>query len=418
MDFLNIKHTNIKDEIEKELPRALVQLGILLDKEGKGKEYTGWIDDPFNFPDEELVRLMDTVAHIKEEADVLVVVGIGGSSLGACAVISALKKDFEESKFKVIFAGDNLSTREIRQMLDYLKDKDFFVNVVSKSGTTMETSICFRIFKDLLVEKYGRDWGQRVIATTGDNQGSLNTMARENGIKTFYIPEDIGGRYSAFTPVVLLPMFFAGFKGERFIQGGIRARDDFTQRNLTNPAIIYAAARYVLYSQGKDIELLVNTEPKMEQFSQWWRQLFGESEGKEGQGIFPATALYPRDLHSLGQLVQDGKKNIFETLIITDEEEEDIVIQASESDRGLEYIEGHRLSFINRMTIKGAVIAHSQGGVPVIIINIEKIDEYWLGYLMYFFMVACSVSGYLREINPFDQPGVEEYKANVRRLLR
>ncbi|MFD2215838.1 glucose-6-phosphate isomerase [Metabacillus endolithicus] len=394
---------------------------------GAGSDYLGWVDLPKNYDKEEFARIQKSAEKIKNDSEVLLVIGIGGSYLGARAAIEMLNHSFYNSLSKeqrqapqVIFVGNNISSTYMKDLHDLLEGKDFSINVISKSGTTTEPALAFRIFRKLLEEKYGKSEAkQRIYATTDKARGALKTLATEEGYESFIIPDDVGGRYSILTAVGLLPIAVTGVDIEAMMKGAQAASEDFGKSELEeNPAYQYAAVRNVLYNKGKTIEMLINYEPGLQYFAEWWKQLFGESEGKDQKGIYPSSANFSTDLHSLGQYVQEGRRDIFETVINVETPRHELAIEAEESDLdGLNYLAGKSVDFVNKKAFQGTMLAHTDGGVPNLVVNIPKMDEYTLGYLVYFFEKACAMSGYLLGVNPFDQPGVEAYKVNMFALL-
>ncbi|MCM3115134.1 glucose-6-phosphate isomerase [Neobacillus sp. MER 74] len=399
----------------------------LHEQTGAGNDFLGWIDLPTNYDKEEFSRIQKSAEKIKADSDILLVIGIGGSYLGARAAIEMLQHSFynvlpkdKRNTPQVIFVGNNISSTYMRDLMDLLDGKDFSINVISKSGTTTEPAIAFRIFRKLLEEKYGQDEARkRIYATTDKARGALKTLATEEGYETFVIADDIGGRYSVLTAVGLLPIAVSGANIEKIMEGAAEAQTAFGQSELeNNPAYQYAAVRNVLYNKGKTIEMLINYEPGLQYFSEWWKQLFGESEGKDQKGIYPSSANFSTDLHSLGQYVQEGRRDLFETIIKVETPRHELKIEAEENDLdGLNYLAGQTVDFVNNKAFQGTMLAHTDGGVPNLIVNIPAMDEYTLGYLVYFFEKACAMSGYLLGVNPFDQPGVEAYKVNMFALL-
>ncbi|MCK9536475.1 MAG: glucose-6-phosphate isomerase [Bacilli bacterium] len=411
-----ISKTEIKN-IEQEVNEAAK---TLLSKTGLGNDYLGWIDYPINIEDNEIDRIVNTKDKILKNSDVLVVVGIGGSYLGAQAVLSMLSDYFpQKQNIKIIFAGNTLSATYTAELLKYLEDKDFSLNVISKSGTTTEPAIAFRLLRQLLQKKYGGNHNNRIYCTTTIGKGVLYDLAMKNDYQIFSIPENIGGRYSVFTPVGLLPLAVSGVDIRALIKGAAQAALKYKSTLYPeNEALLYAAIRNLLYRKGKLIELLVTYEPKMHFFGEWYKQLYGESEGKDYKGIFPASALYTTDLHSLGQYVQEGRRHLFETVVYVLKPDIDLVIPTENNDfDGLNYLAQKTLEEVNKQALKGTVLAHVSGDVPNIIINISRLTPYSIGQLLYFFMFTCGVSGYLLEINPFNQEGVEAYKQNMFALL-
>ncbi|MGG4409750.1 glucose-6-phosphate isomerase [Niallia taxi] len=399
----------------------------LHEKTGAGSDFLGWIDLPVDYDKEEFSRILKSSQKIQNDSEVLLVIGIGGSYLGARAAIEMLNHSFHNALSKdkrktpqIIFIGKDISSTYMSDVIDFLGDKDFSINVISKSGTTTEPAIAFRIFRKLLEEKYGAEEAKsRIYATTDKARGALKTLATEEGFKTFVIPDDVGGRYSVLTAVGLLPIAVSGADIEKMMKGAAAAREDFSSSELSeNAAYQYAAVRNVLYNKGKTIEMLINYEPGLQYFSEWWKQLFGESEGKDQKGIYPSSANFSTDLHSLGQYVQEGRRDIFETVVKVDKPRHELTIEAAENDLdGLNYLAGKTVDFVNNKAFEGTLLAHTDGGVPNLIVTIPEMDEYTFGYLVYFFEKACAISGYLLGVNPFDQPGVEAYKVNMFALL-
>lgn len=394
---------------------------------GAGSDFLGWLDLPENYDKEELARIQKAAETIKNDSDVLVVIGIGGSYLGARAAIEMLQHSFsallsneERSCPYVLFAGNNISSTYLCELLDVLKGKDVSVNVISKSGTTTEPAIAFRVLRKWLEEKYGAEESRkRIYATTDKEKGALRTLAEQEGYETFIIPDDVGGRYSVLTAVGLLPIAAAGLDVEAIMDGAKDARKALSSDDLSqNPAYQYAVARNSLYDKGKSVELLVNYEPSLHYFGEWWKQLFGESEGKDNKGLFPAAADFSTDLHSLGQYVQEGRRQMFETVLHVEKPRKEIVMEEAESNLdNLNYLAGKTMGNVNDKAFQGTLLAHTDGDVPNFIIRLPEISEYDFGYLVYFFEKACAMSGYLLGVNPFDQPGVEAYKKNMFALL-
>jgi len=397
------------------------------EKTGAGNDYLGWVDLPNEYDQEEFSRIQKAANKIKSDSDVLLVIGIGGSYLGARAAIEMLQNSFfnitskEERKApQVFFVGNNISSTYMHDLIELLKEKDFSINVISKSGTTTEPAIAFRIFRKLLEDKYGADEAKaRIYATTDKARGALKTVADEKGYETFVIPDDVGGRYSVLTAVGLLPIAAAGLDIEQMMKGAQSALNEFNSSELEdNQAYQYAVVRNVLYSKGKTIEMLVNYEPSLQYFGEWWKQLFGESEGKDQKGIFPSSANFSTDLHSLGQYIQEGRRDLFETVINVESPRHELTIELEDNDSdGLNYLAGKSVDFVNKKAFEGTILAHADGGVPSLVVNLPKLDEYTFGYTVYFFELACAMSGYLLGVNPFDQPGVEAYKKNMFALL-
>ena len=387
----------------------------------KGADYLGWVDWPSSIPPSYLNDLQATVQEIREKSNVLVIVGIGGSYLGARAIIEALQKNFQPyQKLEVIFAGHFVSGTYLKNLMGYLDSKEVTINVISKSGTTTEPAIAFRFLKQYMEKRYGEDAASRIIVTTDEEHGALRSLAIEKGYKRLSIPKDIGGRYSVFTAVGLIPIAAAGYNIEELLIGAKIAQQEFSQLDSEhNAAIQYAIVRKHLYDAGYPVEILASFDDQLKYIQEWWKQLFAESEGKDGKGIFPTSAIYTTDLHSLGQYIQEGKRMIFETFLLVEKVQEDLaVFESLENGDELNYVSGLSLHELNHVCYKGTSNAHLNGGVPQLAITIDQLDERNLGYLFYFFMVACAYSAYLLDINPFDQPGVEEYKTNIFTLLK
>ena len=416
-----------KEEVDALQPYVDVAHEMLHNKTGLGNDFLGWIDLPNNYDKEEFARIKKAAEKIQSDSDVLIVIGIGGSYLGARAAIECLGHSFrnnlnkEERKTpEIYYAGNNISSTYLMDLLDIIKDKDVSLNVISKSGTTTEPAIAFRVLKEFLENKYGKEEAaKRIYATTDASKGALKQVSDEEGYETFVIPDDVGGRFSVLTPVGLLPIATAGLDIDAMMQGANDARENYSTANLAeNDCYQYAAVRNVLHRKGKDIELLVNYEPSLHFVSEWWKQLYGESEGKDQKGIFPAAVDFSTDLHSMGQYVQDGKRILFETVLNVEKPRRAIELKSAENDLdGLNYLSGKTLDFVNEKAFQGTLLAHTDGQVPNLLINIPTLDEYNFGYLVYFFEKACGISGYLLGVNPFDQPGVEAYKKNMFALL-
>ncbi|MGG1635140.1 glucose-6-phosphate isomerase [Paenibacillus sp. FSL A5-0031] len=394
---------------------------------GTGSDYLGWIDLPTNYDKEEFARIQKAAEKIKSDSEVLIVIGIGGSYLGARAAIEALSHSFynilpkEQRKTpQVLFAGNNISSTYVTHLLQLVEGRDWSINVISKSGTTTEPAIAFRVFRAALEKQYGKEEARkRIYATTDSEKGALKKLSSEEGYESFIIPDDVGGRYSVLTAVGLLPIAAAGINIESIMQGAADASKEYSNPNLAeNEAYQYAAARNALYRKGKVTEILVNYEPSLHFVSEWWKQLFGESEGKDFKGIFPAAVDFSTDLHSMGQFIQEGNRNIFETVIQVQEVSEHIAIEHDAADLdGLNFLTGKTMDFVNKKAFEGTLLAHTDGQVPNFIVNIKDMTPYTFGYLVYFFEKACGISGYLMGVNPFDQPGVEAYKKNMFALL-
>ncbi|MCW6679781.1 glucose-6-phosphate isomerase [Aerococcaceae bacterium NML130460] len=398
----------------------------LRQKTGAGNDFTGWVDWPQTYDKAEFAAIKKAAEQIKADSDVLVVIGIGGSYLGARAAIDFLSDSFYNLKAgrkgmpQVLFAGNSISSTYLHDLLDLIGDRDFSINVISKSGTTTEPAIAFRVLKEKLVAKYGQEEAvKRIYATTDQARGALKQEADAQGYQTFVIPDDIGGRFTVLTAVGLLPIAVAGGDIDALMQGAQDAMQVYASAELTdNEAYQYAVIRNVLYRKGKVTELLINYEPALAFFNEWWKQLFGESEGKDFKGIYPSSANFSTDLHSLGQYIQEGCRNLFETVIKVDKPRHDIEIPTLAEDLdGLGYLEGQTVDFVNTKAFQGTLLAHTDGQVPNLVVNIPTMDAYTLGHLVYFFEIAVAISGYLNGVNPFDQPGVEAYKKNMFALL-
>ena len=392
------------------------------------KDFVGWLELPTNYDKNEFKRIKKSAKKIAKESDILLVIGIGGSYLGARAVIESLTSTFynllpdKQRKYpQILYVGNNLSPNYINELIEYIGNKDFSVNVISKSGTTTEPAIAFRIFREILENKYGIDEARsRIYATTDKEKGALKTLAENEGYEQFVVPDNIGGRYSVLTAVGLLPIAVAGIDIDKLMEGAKTAQDRFDDPDIKyNECYQYAVARNILYGkQEKTTEILVNYEPKMHYFTEWWKQLYGESEGKDHTGIFPAGVDFTTDLHSMGQYIQDGRRDIFETVIKIKTPQSDITINPDDDNLdGLNYLAGKTLDFVNKKAMEGTIQAHVTGEVPNILIEMNKLDEKNLGELLYFFEKACAVSGMILGVNPFNQPGVEEYKKNMFKLL-
>ena len=392
------------------------------------EDFVGWLELPTNYDKKEFDRIKKAAKKIKKESDILVVIGIGGSYLGARAVIESLTSSFynmlpnKQRKYpQILYAGNNLSPNYINELIEYIGNKDFSVNVISKSGTTTEPAIAFRIFREMLENKYGIDEARsRIYVTTDKERGALKTLADNEGYETFVIPDNVGGRFSVLTAVGLLPIATSGIDIDKLMQGARNAQERYDDPNIKyNECYQYAIARNILYKLYKNTEILVNYEPKMHYFTEWWKQLYGESEGKDQKGIFPAGVDFTTDLHSMGQYIQDGTRNLFETVIRIEESKLNLTITADDDNLdGLNYLAGKDLDFVNKKAMEGTIEAHVSGDVPNILIKLDKLDEENIGELIYFFEKACAVSGMILGVNPFNQPGVEQYKKNMFKLLK
>ncbi len=400
---------------------------MLHNKSGAGNDFLGWVDLPLNYDKDEFKRIKAAAEKIKSDSDVLIVIGIGGSYLGARAAIEMLSNTFYNNLPKdkrktpeIYFVGNNISSTYIADLLDLIEGKEVSVNVISKSGTTTEPAIAFRIFKEYMENKYGKEEAQkRIYATTDKARGALKKLATEEKYESFVIPDDVGGRFSVLTAVGLLPIAVSGVDIDKIMEGAADAYKACSNPNLKeNDCYKYAAARNALYRKNKTTEIMVNYEPALHFFTEWWKQLYGESEGKDQKGIFPAGVDFSTDLHSMGQYIQDGLRNIFETVLSVGKAKRTIVVKEDKDNvDGLNFLAGKEIDFVNKKAFEGTLLAHTDGGVPNLIINIPQLNEYYFGYMVYFFEKACGISGYLLGVNPFDQPGVEAYKKNMFALL-
>ncbi|WP_314010376.1 glucose-6-phosphate isomerase [Pseudostreptobacillus hongkongensis] len=409
--------------------RPFVELAdkILMEGKGAGNDFLGWVDLPKNYDKVEFEKIKKAASKIQNDSEVLIVIGIGGSYLGAKAAIEFLSNTFYNNQPKssrkgpeIYFAGTNMSPVYLQHLLDLVGDRDFSINVISKSGTTTEPAIAFRLFKKKLEDKYGKaEAARRIYATTDKSKGALKKLSDTEGYETFVVPDNVGGRFSVLTAVGLLPIAAAGISIDNLMEGAKDAMEDFSNKSYyENEAMIYAATRNILYNKGKNIEILTNYEPRLHYIAEWWKQLFAESEGKDGKGIYPTSADFSTDLHSIGQSIQEARRTMFETVLLIDKPEVDIVIEKEEVDLdGLNYLAGKSIDYVNKQASKGVVLAHVDGSVPNVIINLPEATPYHLGYLFYFFEKAVAISGYMLGINPFDQPGVEAYKKNMFALL-
>ena len=416
-----------EDELKQIKPYVELANEVLTSKTGAGNDFLGWVDLPETYDKDEFARIKKAAEKIKNDSEVLIVIGIGGSYLGAKAAIEFLSHSFYNNLPKdkrktpeIYFAGTNMSGVYLQHLIDVVGDRDFSVNVISKSGTTTEPAIAFRVFKKMLEEKYGKEEAaKRIYATTDKAKGALKTLATAEGYETFVVPDNVGGRFSVLTAVGLLPIAAAGIDIDDLMAGAKDAMNDFANKNMDeNQALQYAAVRNILHRKGKDLELMVNYEPRVHYLAEWWKQLFGESEGKEGKGLYPTSADFSADLHSLGQYIQQGQRLFFETVVSIGKPEVEFVIESDKENLdGLNFIAGKTLDYVNKKATDGVILAHVDGNVPNLGINIPEVTPYHLGYTFYFFEKACGVSGYLLGVNPFDQPGVEAYKKNMFALL-
>lgn len=416
-------------EHEIEAVKHQVELAhdMLHKKEGLGNEYLGWLDYPANYDREEFEKVKKTAKKIRRESEILIVVGIGGSYLGARAVIDALNHSFNDllSKDKrkgpnVIYAGNNLNSNYIMELLEAIKGREISLNVISKSGKTIETSISFRILREYMEKTYGEKAKNRIYVTTDKDESAIGELAKKEGYETFSIPGDIGGRYSVLTSVGLLPIAVAGFDIDSLMEGASEGAREYSEPDIyKNECYMYAASRNILNRKGKETEILTIYNPSLQYFAEWWKQLFGESEGKDGKGLFPSSLCFTTDLHSMGQYIQDGRKILFETVINIVKPKKDFYMFADKENLdGLNYLSGKTVEFINKKAMEGTMKAHVDGGVPNLMLNVPELNEFYLGKLIYFFEKACAISGYMLGVNPFDQPGVEDYKKNTVKLLK
>ena len=425
---LNLKHAGITQKTILAYKEQVENIHKDLHRRANDeKDFVGWINLPTEYDKDEFARIKKAAKKIKKESDILVVIGIGGSYLGARAVIESLTSSFynmlpnkQRKHPQILYVGNNLSPNYINELIEYIGDKDFSINVISKSGTTTEPAIAFRIFREILENKYGIDEARsRIYATTDKEKGALKTLAQNEGYEQFVVPNNIGGRYSVLTAVGLLPIAVAGIDIDKLMLGAKNAQERYDDPNIKyNECYKYAVVRNILYQLYKNIEILVNYEPKMHYFTEWWKQLYGESEGKEQKGIFPAGVDFTTDLHSMGQYIQEGRRNLFETVISIKNSNSDITINPDDDNLdGLNYLAGKGLDYVNKKAMEGTIKAHVTGDVPNIVIELEKLDEENIGELIYFFEKACAMSGSILGVNPFNQPGVEEYKKNMFKLL-
>ena len=426
-DFSVAKKFVAETEIDMLKNATLAAKDQLINKSGAGNDFLGWIDLPVDYDKEEFTRIQKSAEKIQKDSEVLLVIGIGGSYLGARAAIEFLRHSFYNSVSKEIrktpeiyFCGNNISSNYMNHLIEVIGDRDFSINIISKSGTTTEPAIAFRVFKKLLNEKYGRkEASKRIYATTDKERGALKNLATEEGYESFVVPDDVGGRYSVLTAVGLLPIAVSGADITKLMEGAASMRSYCLNNPFEqNDALKYAAVRNILLRKGKGIEILVNYEPSLHFVSEWWKQLYGESEGKDQKGIFPASVDFTTDLHSMGQFIQDGQRTLFETVINVEKSATEIILEEEEVDLdGLNYLAGKSVDFVNKSAMKGTLLAHTDGNVPNLSVSIPEQNEFYLGELFYFFEFACGVSGYLLGVNPFDQPGVESYKKNMFALL-
>ena len=414
-------------EIKALAPYVKVAHDTVQNKTGAGNDFLGWVDLPVDYDKDEFARIKKAAEKIRNDSDVLIVIGIGGSYLGARAAIEMLSHSFYNSVSKdmrkgpqIFYAGNSISSTYLADLIEAVKDVDFSVNVISKSGTTTEPAIAFRVFKEILEKKYGKEGAKsRIYSTTDKARGALKTLSDSEGYETFVVPDDVGGRFSVLTAVGLLPIAVAGIDIDAMMQGAADGRTLYSNPDMDkNPCYQYAAVRNCLLRKGKNIEMMINFEPSLHYFGEWWKQLYGESEGKDNKGIFPAAADFSTDLHSMGQYIQDGQRMLFETAILVDAPRKDITIEANEDNLdGLNFLSGKTLDYVNLQAAQGTALAHTDGGVPNLAVRVPELNAYNFGKLVYFFEMACAISGYILGVNPFDQPGVEAYKKNMFALL-
>ena len=423
------KAVNVVREEEVAAMEKMVETAkeVLVSRTGLGNDFLGWIDLPVNYDKEEFDRIKKAADKIKNDSDVLLVIGIGGSYLGARAAIDFLGHPFYNNLRKedrktpeIYYVGNNISGAYVKGLAEVIGDRDFSINVISKSGTTTEPAIAFRIFKEMIEEKYGKEEAaKRIYATTDKERGALKTLATEEGYETFVVPDDVGGRFSVLTAVGLLPIAVSGVSIDALMEGAASGRELALNTSYAeNDALKYAAVRNILHRKGKAVEILANYEPTLHYVAEWWKQLYAESEGKDQKGIYPASVDLTTDLHSLGQFIQDGSRIMFETVLEIEEAKEDVIIKEAESDLdGLNYLAGKGMDFVNKSAMNGTILTHTDGNTPNLMVKIPQQNEFYLGQLFYFFEFACGISGYLTGVNPFDQPGVESYKKNMFALL-
>lgn len=425
---LEIEYTGIDTkEIMKSAQKVEEIHKELRENADKQDEFLGWLNLPSNYDKVEFEKIKKCAKKIRKDSEILLVIGIGGSYLGARAVIESLNSTFynmlskEQRKSpQILYVGNNISGTYLNDLVDLIGDRDLSINVISKSGTTTEPAIAFRFFREFMENKYGmKEARKRIYVTTDKEKGALKTLAEKEGYETFIIPNNVGGRYSVLTAVGLLPIAVSGINIDKLMEGAKFAEEKYRDQNLKyNDCYKYAVIRNILYKEDKNIEILVTYEPKLHYFIEWWKQLFGESEGKDGKGIYPSGAEFTTDLHSLGQYIQEGRRNLFETVINIEKQEANVKIHLDEDNLDeLNYLEGKTMDYVNSKAMQGVIDAHVEGGVPNLVINMEKLDEETIGHLIYFFELACAMSGKLLEVNPFNQPGVEKYKTNMFKLL-
>lgn len=412
------------EELEAIFPQVQAAHRTIHEKSGPGNDFLGWLDLPVDYDREEFTRIQKAAQKIRSNSQVLIVIGIGGSYLGARAAIellhSQMYNDLATDTPKIYFVGNSISPSYLNQILKICEGKDFSINVISKSGTTTEPALAFRIFRKLAIEKYGREGAkERIFCTTDKARGTLKQLADEEGYETFVIPDDVGGRYSVLTAVGLLPIAVSGSDIQKLMDGAAKAREALSVCDLEkNDCYRYAALRNILYRKGKAIEIMVSYEPAFTMMNEWYKQLFGESEGKDNKGIYPSSAIFSTDLHSMGQFIQEGSRILFETVVDIKKPQQDLYIEADPANfDGLNFLSQQNMSVVNQKAMQGTILAHTQGGVPNMVLELPEVNEEELGYLIYFFEKACALSGYLLAVNPFNQPGVESYKKNMFALL-
>lgn len=426
-DYSKAKSFVAENEVKYMSKIAADAKDLLVSKQGAGNDFLGWIDLPVDYDKEEFARIKEAAEKIKNDSEVLLVIGIGGSYLGARAAIEFLRHSFYNIVSKevrktpeIYFVGNSISSTYIKHLIDVIGDRDFSINMISKSGTTTEPAIAFRVFKEILEKKYGKEAAaKRIYATTDKARGALKNLATEEGYETFVVPDDVGGRFSVLTAVGLLPIAVSGADIDKLMEGAASGRKIALEAPFEeNDALKYAAVRNILHRKGKSIEVLANYEPSLHFVSEWWKQLYGESEGKDQKGIFPASVDLTTDLHSMGQFIQDGARIMYETVLNVEKSSEEIILNEEPVDLdGLNYLAGKTVDFVNKSAMNGTILAHTDGNVPNLIVNIPEQNEFYLGQLFYFFEFACGVSGYILGVNPFNQPGVESYKKNMFALL-
>lgn len=426
-DYSKAKSFFSDDELKAMEAKVLAAKDTLVNKTGEGNDFLGWIDLPVDYDKEEFARIKAAAKKIQSDSDVLLVIGIGGSYLGARAAIEFLRHSFYNNISKedrktpeIYYVGNSISSTYLQDLIDVLKGKDFSVNIISKSGTTTEPAIAFRIFKKMLEDKYGEaEAAKRIYATTDKAKGALKNLSNEKGYESFVVPDDVGGRFSVLTAVGLLPIAVSGADIDKLMEGAASGRElALNNAFAENDALLYAAVRNILLGKGKSVEITANYEPSLHYFGEWWKQLYGESEGKDGKGIFPAAVDLTTDLHSMGQFIQDGTRLMFETVVNVEKSKHTVVIGEEEVDLdGLNYLAGKDMDFVNKCAMNGTVLAHVDGNVPNLLVNVPEQNEFYLGQLFYFYEFACGVSGYTLGVNPFNQPGVESYKKNMFALL-